>query len=141
MSYASTSDLTNMGLPAQALGKLTPTQVQAALDTTAAEIDSYLRGRYDVPLASPPAEIVQANAILAAAELLTIRGWNPENPGDAALMDRAAQKRGWLRDVQRGAAHPNIPEPTTGALVGRPTLLSSSTVAVGSSSTAVNRGW
>lgn len=146
MSYASIADLVVYGLPSTALGSLTTDQKQAALDTASGEIDSYLRGRYGLPLATWGVEITKACAVIAAYELMNVRGFNPAAGADSNLELRHQKTLAWLSDVQHQAAHPNVqsavvPELPPATQAARPLLISSSTAAVGSGQTAANRGW
>lgn len=142
MGYCTLSDLTTYGIPPTALGQITSQQQQAAIDGTAAYIDSKIRNRYPLPLAPTPIEIVRCNAILAAEEILTVRGWDPSNAGDDGVMKRAAGQRQWLDDVQRGSAHLNVSTAnTTQSTYASPKIISSSTTSPFSGTTASNRSW
>ena len=58
-----------------------------ALADASAVIDSYLRRRYFVPLATPPAEIVRAACILARYDLAMGGGRDPSEPVRLARKD------------------------------------------------------
>lgn len=64
-------------------------------------IDSYLRGRYDLPLVSTPAEINRISAQLAMCNLYARRR-------EDALPDGIVQRRKdaveWLKNIQKGIA-------------------------------------
>ena len=82
---------------AQRESALPPGATDRALADADAEIDSYLAGRYVVPLAAPPGNVVRVACTIARARLL----------GDA--VSEQARKdsedaRAWLRDVQAGRA-------------------------------------
>ena len=49
-AYATLQDVYSLGLRSEAMGSITPTQQQAILDSENAQADSYLRGRYQLPL-------------------------------------------------------------------------------------------
>lgn len=88
------------------LGGIDATKVARALADADGEIDSYLRARYAVPIASPPAEVVNAACNIARYRL----------HDDAATEDirrRYEDVRAWLRDVSKGAA--SIDAPATGS--------------------------
>lgn len=119
MSYALLADLYRDGAPQRAFGQTVQTDHQAALDARASYIDSKLRGRYPdaVPLIAPiDPEIKRCNAVLAAYDLMNLRGYNPQSGADVNIRDRAMQAIGWLDQVQRQSAHPLItPAPTAPA--------------------------
>lgn len=100
MSYATASDLAALyGQDEidQRASMLPLGAVDRALADASAEVDSYLAGRYAVPLASPTARLIELAAAIARYKLL----------GDAAT-ERARNDyldaRAWLKDVQAGRA-------------------------------------
>jgi phage gp36-like protein len=66
-----------------------------ALADAAAEVDSYLRGRVSLPLASPPAELVWVQADIARYRLHGVRATEEARK-------RYEDARSWLRDVAAG---------------------------------------
>jgi phage gp36-like protein len=123
------------------LGSVTAGQQQDALDSAAGTIDSKLRGRYALPLQPPiPVEITEACCRIAAWRLMSIRGFNPMNPGDAVIRDSYIDTMRWLDQVQRQAAHPNVVQATTGQ-TPQPVVLSSSVAYLNSGAGLPNRGW
>jgi len=142
MGYASLADLTIYGLPATALGNLTVQQQQDALDTASDEVDSYLRGRYALPLQDWGVEIRKATCVLAAYELMAVRGYEPGAGADPVLQNRYNETIAWLNKVQRQAAHPNVtPAQNQVPDYNQPTVISSSVIDVFSGRRAANRGW
>jgi phage gp36-like protein len=100
--YATTSDLQGGGLPAAALAGVSSAQQDAALLRAGDLIDSYIRGRATLPLASPyPGEIVRCNVIIAAYDLMQFRGYNPDE-FDAGFRARYEDCLAWLRDLSAG---------------------------------------
>jgi len=69
--------------------------VEQALADADAMIDSYLSGRYDVPLADPPAQIVTIACDLARARL-----WTGEPP--SAVTEALRSARDFLQRVSDG---------------------------------------
>lgn len=140
--YATLADLTNYGLPASALGAVTTLQQQDALDSAAGTVDSYLRGRYQLPLLSPiPVEITEATCRVAAWRIMSIRGFNPLAPGDVVVRDAYMDTVAWLNKVQRQAAHPNVVTADTSGNHNQPTVISSSVAYLNNGGTLPNRGW
>lgn len=100
MSYATREDLAaRYGYDEieQRESMLATGSVARVLADADAEVDSYLGGRYAVPVATPPAQLVDVVCRIARYKLL----------GDAAS-DHARSNfedaRAWLRDVQAGRA-------------------------------------
>lgn len=142
MGYASIADLTTYGLPATALGALSVPQQQAEVDAASARVDSYLRGRYALPLVAWGVEITEATCRIAAFNLLSVRGYNPAAGADENIRERYVDAIEWLERVQSKAAHPAItPAADQSPTYNQPFVLSSSVVAVDSGRTAATRGW
>jgi phage gp36-like protein len=145
-AYGSVTDLTTVGLPSTALGQLTTLQKETALETASREVDTYLRGRYLLPLTAWGSEITKATCVLAAYALMAVRGFNPQSGADVILSDRYNATIKWLTLVQKQQAHPDVtPTQASSATHIQPTLITSSVVnvATGAAGTASrpNRGW
>ena len=100
MSYATTADLAH-GLPAGALTSLSAADQGWYLDNAAAEMDTYLRARYTLPLTSTPYELRACNVALAVCEILAFIGLNPDQY-DALYATRCERWRQWLADLAAG---------------------------------------
>lgn len=99
-SYATPANLVAFGLSAQALAGFTADQQQAALDAASDVADGYLRSRFRLPLATPvTADLKRAVCAVAAFDLLTSRGFNPEAGADTVVRLRYEDALKWLRDV------------------------------------------
>lgn len=140
MGYASIADLATYGIPASAFGTLTDAQKLGALDAASSKVDSFLRGRYALPLLGWGTEITEATVVIAVWQLINVRGFRPDVGSDVAIRDRYALTIEWLGRVQRQAAHPNVTPTSTVGYV-RPTVISRSALGTGSSATGTNRGW
>lgn len=99
-----------IGLMAQDTAGLPSGVVAMHLETASSRIDSYLRSKHTLPLATPyPHAIVDACCVLAAYSLMTVRGFNAaeydQNFRDRYedLVGRPGQK-GWLELLASGAA-------------------------------------
>lgn len=107
-SYATPADLAIHGIAAGAVGDLDMSGIQAVLDAASDLADSYLRNHYRLPLAAPyPFALVEAVCKVAAFNVLSVRGYNPE--GDAGMLEsryKSAMK--WLEDVGAGKASPLV---------------------------------
>ena len=136
MGYATISDLMKFGAPSGAIGDLSPEDMQGQLDSASSTADSYLRLHYPVPLGTPyPAALVEAICRIAAFNLLSVRGYNPE--GDAGLLEsRSKDAMRYLRDLGSGAASLGA---TDGAFAVQPTADTGGGVTV--VGTSSSRGW
>lgn len=86
--------------------------IEVALSDGAALIDDYLRKRYRVPVASPPASLVRANCVLARYDLHQGEAIEPTE------QVRLARKEviGWLEGLAAGTV--TIDAPASGDLSG-----------------------
>jgi phage gp36-like protein len=146
--YATQADRNLYGIPSTALGALTSQQVDAALASASAVMDSAFRGRYALPLVSWGVEVRRCCVFLADYELLATRGFNPAAGADANVLSRYEEMltgrpgvEPWLKQVQRRAAHPDVVEATADDAHRRPRVISSSVVDCSTGATAPNRGW
>ena len=105
MAYATRTDLTTHGLSSAAIGSISTTAQDAALDAASRVADSYLRARYATPVTGYGVDLTRAVCSLAAWDLLSVRGYDPQRGGDEALRLRAEDALRWLRDVSSGKAH------------------------------------
>jgi phage gp36-like protein len=105
--------------------------VAAALAVASGKADSYMRGRYNLPITGSvgggpgvydPA-IVMHVCWIAAYDLMSGRGFNPTAGSDALIERRYYEAvgfpdrpgSGWFPGVQRQAIHPDVTETSTGA--------------------------
>ena len=142
--YAQVQDLTTYGLPATALQSPNlPVQVQNAALSDASDIaDSYLRGRYSLPLIAWGSELTQAVCRIAAYNLLSVRGYNPGASADVNIRDRYVDAIDWLNKVQRQAVHPNVtPQPNQTPNFNQPFVTSFSVISTATGQKAPQRGW
>lgn len=143
-SYATVTDLTTYGLPANALGQLSVPMQQAQLDNASKKVDTYLRGRYPLPLLTWGTEITEAVCVLAAYSVLAVRGFNPAAGADVVLRDRYLDTVNWLVRVQKQQAHPDVtttPSANAAPEYNQPTVISSSVSNLDTGATKQNRGW
>lgn len=130
-SYATIAQLLQFALPAEAVQGISNTVLQAELDAASTWADSYLRGRYALPLVSFDIELTMMVCYVAAYNIMASRGYNPEQGADSIYQSRWQQALDWFKAVQRQAIHPNVvPQPTTDPTYGFPQV-----------NTAPQRGW
>jgi phage gp36-like protein len=141
--YASIADLTTFGAPATAFASLTTDQKQGALDAASDLCDSFIRARYPLPLLTWDSTIRQSVAIIAAYQLLVIRGYNPAGGADPNFEIRYKVAMRNLELIQKQQLHPNVTSvPTPSSLAAeQPGVNTSSVVNVWSGATGTTRGW
>jgi phage gp36-like protein len=101
-SRATEAEFNALGLPAVALDGFSG-DVQDHLDAASAKVDSHIRGRYLLPLVAPyPPEIVEAECVLAAYSLLSIRGFDPEAGANQNVVQRYKDTMKWLGALSEG---------------------------------------
>jgi phage gp36-like protein len=106
--YAVIADITLHGLPATALGVLTNSQQQAALDAAGDEMDDYFRARYLLPFTSFGISLTQKCVWIAQYNLMAVRGYAPNAKMDQQIQERYDKAIKWLTDVKLQLIHPNV---------------------------------
>lgn len=141
-SYATLADLYVYGAPQKAFGQLSDPTKDAALEAASNDVDTYLRGRFSLPLIAWDSSITEATCRIASYNLLSVRGYNPASGADVNILDRYNQTMVWLNKVQKQQAHPNVtPQPNNTPDWNQPTVISSSVVNLATGATSRNRGW
>lgn len=115
MSYCTPADLANY-LPASTIALASMSQQQLACDNASEEADSYLRGRYTLPLLSWGNDVRRYTAWIACYLLMTQIGFAPQAGSDRLIIERYYQAvgwpdkpgSGWFPGVQRQAIHPDV---------------------------------
>lgn len=108
-SYAVPADLSTFGVNAAALSGFTNQQQQDALDAASSVADGYLRSRFQLPLTGTVTpDLKRAVCAIAAFDLLTTGGFNPESGSDQVILIRQKAAMQWLRDVADGRVTPAL---------------------------------
>lgn len=103
-------------IPAQVLALATLSQQdKACLDATE-EADSYLRGRYSLPLLAWGNDVRRYTAWIACYLLATAIGYAPQAGSDQMIRERYYQAvgwpdrggTGWFPGIQRQSIHPDV---------------------------------
>lgn len=106
--YADTEDFDRYGLPEGALaGDFHSDDVQAALDAASDIADSYLRGRFVLPITTHGGDLADAVCRIAAFNILSRRGYNPEGNADQVRL-RYEDAIEWLKGVSTGRITPAL---------------------------------
>jgi phage gp36-like protein len=110
--YPTVSDLQDMGLPPGALEGVP--ELEKFLVSASAHVDSYLRGRYSLPLSAPyPQELIDAALAIAAYRIMFFRGFDSESQ-DMLIMDRYQYytgkqgQKGWLDKLATGLVNLDV---------------------------------
>ena len=114
--YCAPADLVTYGLPAAALSKTTAAQQTAACMSASRKADSYLRGRYALPLASFGEDIVMHTAWVASYMLMMVAGFSSRPGSDEgvraryyeAVGDPSRPGSGWFPGIEHQHIHPDV---------------------------------
>ena len=107
-SYATApADIQTYGLQPFAIQNIPTLTLQAQLDAASDEADSFLRGRYSLPLIDWGNDVRQHVVWLALPNIMGTRGYNPEGQ-DETIERRREQALEWFKGVQRRSVHPNV---------------------------------
>lgn len=110
MSYATPTQFGLYGLPTAALDGLDP---QDYLDGAFGEINTYLRGRYALPIVTIPIELVRAECVIATYDFLSFRGFDPEAGADKNVWMRYRAVKKWLHAIADGKINLDIAADST----------------------------
>lgn len=115
MAYCTPTDVITYALPATALATVSPSDQTAACDAATEEANSYLRGRYALPLQSWGTDITRYTAYIAAYLMMSKRGFQPLNGADQMIRENyyravgaPGQPTGWFNQIQRQMVHPDV---------------------------------
>lgn len=104
--YPTLEDLQDCGLPPGALEDIP--EPEKFLVNASAHVDSYLRGRYALPLSAPyPQELIDAALAIAVYRIMMFRGFDSESQ-DMLIVDRFQYytgkpgQKGWLDKLSTG---------------------------------------
>ncbi len=113
--YCDVTDLVKY-LPPSTINLATSAQqLQACIDASD-EADSYMRGRYTLPLLAWGADVRSHVAWIACYQLMQTIGWRPEAGADKGVLERYYRAvgwpdragTGWFPGVQRQSIHPDV---------------------------------
>lgn len=116
--YATPADIYRLAFPAAGLAAFSSDDQQAALDVASAFADSHLSSQFTLPLTSWSDDLRRAVCCIAAYDLISGRGYNPE--ADPNLRLRYLDSVDWLERVGRNQAHPQVVDSSPTAAAGRP---------------------
>lgn len=118
MAYATAAQLLQLGLPGRALTDVSTADRNAALDAASDLADSYLRSRFELPLTAWGDDLRRAVCSVAVYDLLSRRGYNPEQGADDNIRARHDDAVRWLEKVAAGLVSPSVTDSSTPATAG-----------------------
>jgi phage gp36-like protein len=123
--YATRMELERLALPPEAVAGISddPLEVDAVvnqgLEAASATADGYLAARFDLPLTAWADDLTRVVCIIAAYDIMVVRGFNPDFV-DENLRQRYDDSLRWLRDVAGGKVHPAVTDSTPDESEGGP---------------------
>lgn len=103
--YCTPADLASATLTVKALSTTTQdVQAKACIDASN-EADGYLASRYTLPLSAWPSDLRRKVAAMAACDVLTQRGFQPQGPDELIVQNRR-DAVSWLMRVGAGTISP-----------------------------------
>lgn len=116
-SYATLEDFKLYGLSGPAWENLVSSDVQHVLDAASSLADSYLNSRFSVPIASPPESLKEAVCRIAAYNLPSVVGYNPEGQTENIRL-RYEDAIRWLEGVSKNLITPPGMSEPAGSVTG-----------------------
>lgn len=115
-AYCTVDELSDFGISEDAIGAIEAPKLDAAITGASGLIDSYLKGRFTLPLISWGSDLRRAAAIITVYDVIQTRGYNPnEDSEDDQLRLRYLDVIQWLRDIAAEKATPTVEDSAPGA--------------------------
>jgi len=106
--YCQPSDLSTYAINANALVNITTPELVAACVAASEKADSYMRGRYALPLVSWGTDVTMHTAWMATFFVMSARGINPSAGADVWIKDRYDEAVAWFEGIERQRVHPDV---------------------------------
>jgi phage gp36-like protein len=106
--YCTPADLTTYAINPAALVNISNGEQVAACQAASEKADSYMRGRYALPLSSWGSDVTMHTAYIAVYLLMSARGYNPSAGADETFRLRYEDAVAWFEGIQRQAVHPDV---------------------------------
>lgn len=100
--YATTADRAKYGIKASAFASFTSDEIQDVLDACSDVADTYLGAVFVLPLGSWSLALTSMVCHLADYDLMSRRGFNPEDGNHQIIVQRKEQAIRWLESVRDG---------------------------------------
>jgi phage gp36-like protein len=115
LPYCTRANLANY-LPAATLALATDQQKDQACLDASEEADSYMRGRYALPMSAVGNDVVMYCSWMACYHLMNLIGWPPQANSDSNIRERYYKAvgwpdkpgTGWFPGIQRQTVHPDV---------------------------------
>lgn len=105
VSFANLEQLYKFGIPSSALGSINDSSKAESLAATTELASGILAIRFDPPIVSQSVDLAQAVCKIAAYDLLSVRGFNPDGD-DSNYRRRYEDAMAWLKAVADGKITP-----------------------------------
>jgi phage gp36-like protein len=126
--YATEAELISLQIPTAALAGVTAMGIDPEdhLIQASGKVDTYLRGRYRLPLSAPyPDEIKMVTLQLAAYTIICARGFDANEPADVTFRMQYDDAIMWLREIAAGKVSLDVAADATPTVHdGRPVVRS-----------------
>lgn len=135
MAYCTPANL-RQWLPRAVLNQVTNDQLLQACDDASSEADSYMRGRYTLPLVAWGPDVTKFTAWIACYNVVQLIGFNARAGSDDNIVHRYYQAvgwpdkpgTGWFPGIQRQAIQPDVTptvDPVNSPITGLPQVRTS----------------
>jgi phage gp36-like protein len=108
LPYCQPADLALYALNPLALANVPYASQLAACAAASEKADSYMRGRYSLPMVAVGTDVVMHTAFLAGKILLSTRGYNPAAGADDRIEKQWDDAVRWFEGIQRQSVHPDV---------------------------------
>lgn len=112
MAYATTTDLTRLGVPTKALEGVSAEAKEAALSSASSLADGYLAAQFNLPLTEWGDDLTGHICSIAAWQILKVRGIDPEGRADNAIRMSYEDAIDWLERIAAGRLSPQFTDST-----------------------------
>jgi len=136
--YCDPEDLPRFGVNADALAGLSiDERIRPKIRQVSDEMNGYFRSQFTLPLLVWGDDVRGCAAVMAAWEVLRVRGLKPgEDPEDNALRLAYVDKLSWLRQIAGGNVRPGVTDSSAASSSGTNAPAASAQVASNE-----QRGW
>ncbi len=108
LPYCQPADVALYALNPLALANVASATQLAACVAASEKADSYMRGRFTLPLLAVGTDVTMHTAFLAAKILLSGRGYNPSTGADDRIEKQWDDAVRWFEGIQRQSVHPDV---------------------------------
>lgn len=121
-AYATPEQLAQLSVAARAIAGIPTADKEAALLANSRRADGYLAQQFTVPLSAWNEDLSRAVCDWTTYDLLSVRGYNPEAPGDVNVRLRALDATRWFEAIAAGEVIPQVTGGDGAEATDRPSL-------------------